>query len=235
MATPETTTRPWVLLISLSYREYFDELQATLLSALHAKANVQCVKVSALALTELSRQPAPSAVLITDEGPAIRDREHTMVWDAVLEYIRQGGTTVIMGHFSSFVLPFDMREFFGKAGLPWQGGWYQFGRTKLQLNPAATTYNPAANLVPEFSQKALCVDNVALSDSWYTIKADPRIQSEVSDPDAPGQAPVAFARVGNGMLGYVGDVSAETGSDAAILAMCGLSGGEPANGVANGV
>ncbi|KAK7429437.1 hypothetical protein QQZ08_004029 [Neonectria magnoliae] len=222
MATQETPPRPLILLVSLSHQHFFDEMYANLLSAIHAKANVQRVKKATSALHQLSRQPAPSAVLVTDEGPSVP--ENAEVWEAVLQYVRQGGTAVVMGHFPSFVLPANIEPFFAKAGLPWASGPYH--RTTLQLNRDATGYNPAANLASEYSQKALYVKNVALSDSLYVTDEDSRIESSVFGPDkvnTPGETPVAFTRVGNGKLGYLGDVNAEEGSDTVILAMCGLS------------
>jgi hypothetical protein len=36
------------------------------------------------------------------------------------------------------------------------------------------------------------------------------------------QAPVALSKVGEGRLGYVGDVNAEEGSVTVVLALCGL-------------
>jgi len=51
-------------------------------------------------------------------------------------------------------------------------------------------------------------------------------QSHVFAPeyvDDLSQAAVAYQKVGNGWLGYVGDVNSEEGSTAVIVAMCGLA------------
>lgn len=51
-----------------------------------------------------------SAKLITDE--ALTLRANNSVWAAVLAYVRRGGTVVIMGVFSSFVQPDNIKLFF---------------------------------------------------------------------------------------------------------------------------
>lgn len=53
-----------------------------------------------LAIELLAQRPEPSAILVTDE--ALTLPENRAVWKTVLEYVRRGGTAVIMGHFPSF-------------------------------------------------------------------------------------------------------------------------------------
>lgn len=62
---------------------------------------------------------------------------------------------------------------------------------------------------------------------WYVTDESSVIQSSVFGPPSAnimGETPIASARVGNGKLGYIGDVNAEEDLNAVILAMCGLSG-----------
>jgi len=44
-----------------------------------------------------------------------------------------------------------------------------------------------------------------------------------ASPVDQAQTPVAFTKIGDGSLGYIGDVNAEEESDNVVLAMCGIS------------
>lgn len=219
--TTDAATRPKILAISLNHQPFFDEMYGSLLTKIKSKANFQRVKQLELATRLLSEQPGPTAVLITDE--ALSDNRNKHVWEAVLQYVRQGGIAVVMGHFPSFVKPLRIKPFFLKAGLRWERGSYH--RTTLVLNRTAVDGSLAAKLPQQYSQKAVYVQNVASEDAWYITDEESVIESAVFPPTSAkvlGESPVTFASVGDGKLGYVGDVNAEEGSDYVILAMCGL-------------
>jgi len=222
MATEEVA-KPTILLISLNSHSWFDEMYDTFLTGLESKAIIQRARKGGPTIRRLSEQPPPSAALITDE--ALTNEENAHVWEAVLQYVRLGGTSVVMGHFPTFVSPPKMKPFFARAGLPWEVGSYH--RTTVKLNIEAVGNDDlAATLPPKYSLKALFVKNVASSDAWYRPDEDSVVESRVFAPTSVnnvGESPVVLARVGDGRLGYVGDVNAEEGSDSAILAMCGFS------------
>ncbi|KAG0330497.1 hypothetical protein BGZ99_003068 [Dissophora globulifera] len=210
-----------VVAISLNNQPWFAEMYAPLLTALKSKAEFQQAENSASAIQFLSQLPKPSAVLITDE--ALTVRKNSAVWDAVLEYVRGGGTAIVMGLFSSSVQPDSIKPFFSRAGLRWEAGSYH--RTTLALNRAAVGVANASKLPQSYSQKAVFVDNVVSEDMWYKTDANSVVQSLVFAPTSANnsrETAVAMASVGGGKLGYVGDVNAEDGSNAVILAMCGL-------------
>ena len=83
-----------------------------------------------------------------------------------------------------------------------------------------------AGLPEKYSQKAVFLKNVAKEAAVYLPSRDSRIESAVFSPEPVDceQTPVVLAKVGEGWLGYVGDVNAESESDRVVLAMCGLSG-----------
>ncbi|GJC90562.1 hypothetical protein ColLi_13400 [Colletotrichum liriopes] len=155
----------------------------------------------------LTTAPAPAVVLITDQGLT---EGHTDVWDAVITYVRQGGTAIAMGHFSSFVKPDNIRPFFAKAGLAWDTG--EYCRTMVTLNPDVAG-SAATSLPTQYSQKAVFLKGVQPTAILYGID-----ETSVDKKEAA----ICFAQVGNGKIGYVGDVNVEEGTDDAILAMCGL-------------
>jgi len=75
-------------------------------------------------------------------------------------------------------------------------------------------------LPSRYGPKAQSVQNVAHADIWY--HTDEISAVEDLGLDDMGETPVAFARTGNGRLGYVGDVNGEENSDSIVLAMCGI-------------
>ncbi|KAF9566418.1 hypothetical protein EC968_003762 [Mortierella alpina] len=210
-----------VLAISLHNQPWFAEMYAPLLNALKSNAEFQQAENSASAMRLLSQSPGPSAVLITDE--ALTRPQNRAVWDAVLEYVRGGGTAIVMGLFPSFVEPDNIKPFFARAGLNWEAGSYH--RTTLALNTTVVDAASARKLPQSYSQKAVFVSNVAPENMWYKTDAGSVVQSAVFAPTSAhrtGETAVAMATIGSGKLGYVGDVNAEAGSNAVVLAMCGL-------------
>lgn len=209
-------------MISLGFLPFFDEMYAPLIDLLSNRATIQRAKTAQAAMKQLGGGVAsPEAILVTDAALA-KEASHAPIWDAVLDYVRKGGTAVVMGHFSSFVPPLEIAPFFEKAGLPWKSGDYH--RTDTELNRSAVG-DLADQLPLKYSQKALSIDNVDPGDIWYSSSPNSVVQSMVFPPTnahRPGQAAAALARVGEGRLGYLGDVNAEKSSNAVVLAMCGL-------------
>ncbi|KAI0096207.1 hypothetical protein GGR51DRAFT_553658 [Nemania sp. FL0031] len=193
--------KPRVVIVALNQQPWFDQIYTPFLSQLASKATILQVKKASFTVRLLEEEPHPSAALITDEALTVHKNAH--VWEAVLQYVRHGGTAVVMGCFSSFVLPSNIQLFFAKAGLQWRSGSYH--RT---------------------TRKALLLKNVAASDAWYRSTDKSVIESPVFAPTSAhndNETAVAMVQIGDGKLGYVGGVNAEIGSNAAVLAMCGLS------------
>ena len=108
--------------------------------------------------------------------------------------------------------------------LPWQFGDYH--STNVSVNPRATHPFEKGIFPTEYSQKAVHLVGVGEIDRMYVPAGQSRTQSMVPgfggldvDHDA---TPVAWAEVGEGMVGFVGDVNTEEGSSKVMLAMCGL-------------
>jgi hypothetical protein len=88
-----------------------------------------------------------------------------------------------------------------------------------------TLLHTTSGLAASYSQKTLHTKNVQRSDAVYLPSSESRIESAVFAPLAVGdrtQSPAAFARVGAGKVGYVGDVNNEGDTATAVLRMCGL-------------
>lgn len=178
-ASARTPGEPRVLCLCLDYEEMFNDIYASLISRITAKAKMDRATTQEAALGMLTQNPPPSVIFVTDAGVA----NLMKVWERVIDCLRGGSTVVLAASFSSFVNKGQFNRCFNKVGLPWTRGDY-------------------------YSQKAVYVKGVARSDVWYAGERD--------------EVAVAFTKVGNGMLGYVGDVNGEAGSEAVVLAMLGL-------------
>jgi hypothetical protein len=153
----------------------------------------------------------------------VAKQQHTEVYEALLGYIRRGGTAILMAGFANFTPYPAMRAFFEHAGLPWRVGCYL--RTTFALNREAVGPALAAALPARYSQKAVFVKDVGSEEAWYRTDEHSVLESLVWAPepvDCPGEAPVAVGKVEDGRLAYIGDVNVEDGTGDVILALCGL-------------
>ncbi|KAF2963868.1 hypothetical protein GQX73_g9699 [Xylaria multiplex] len=201
-ASARSPGEPRILCLCLEYESLFNDIYASLISKIAAKAKMDRATTQKAALDMLTQNPPPSVIFITDAGAA-----HVMkVWERIIDCLRGGSTVVLAASFSSFLNEGQFNRCFGKIGLPWKRGGYY--RTNVSLRPGVVDDHLKKRLVPTYSQKALYVEGVARSDVWYAGERD--------------EVAVAFTKVGNGMLGYVGDVNGEDGSEAVVLAMLGL-------------
>ncbi|KAI1775409.1 hypothetical protein F4818DRAFT_441505 [Hypoxylon cercidicola] len=193
-----------ILLVSLNLRTYFDQVYRRLLTQLNSMAKIQRATNANAAIRGLSEHIPPLAVLITDE--ALTREENSGVWAAVLQYVRQGGTCIVMGHFPSFVNPSSIKPFFSRAGLQWENASYK--RATVVLNQEAVGEGLALRLSPRYSLKAVFLVGVSSADAWYITNKDSVIGSHFLSPASAHveeECPVVFAGVGNGKLGYIGD------------------------------
>ncbi|KAK7937820.1 Transcription factor [Apiospora aurea] len=125
-----------------------------------------------------------------------------------------------MGLFSSYVKPNDIRPFFAKAGLNWDVG--EYCRMVVAINPTAAA-NLTITLPAQYSQKAQFLKGVEATAILYGF--DNHSESDVLPLhiiEDRTETAIAFAQVGRGKIGYVGDVNVEEETDAVVLAMIGL-------------
>jgi hypothetical protein len=210
-----TTTQPRILLLSLETEFFFEDLYAPLIDLLSSRATLQRVTKPDAARRYLNAN-TPDAILITD--PALVDREpiYAQILAQVVAYVRAGGIAVFACVFSSFVSYIDLDAFFARAFvLPWTTGSYQGAPFVLNRKvPLAAVPQNRNRLQARYHTKAVFLRGVADEHALY--RPDPEY---VADPT---EAAVAFAPVGQGFVGYVGDVNKDLGSDAAVLIMCGF-------------
>jgi hypothetical protein len=151
-------------------------------------------------------------VLVADEG--IIESKNSEVLSSLIGWVNAGGIAVVGSLFPSFITGSEFDRFFDRWGLPWKMGDYH--RTTFVLNPSTRQLSSnSANLTTSYSMKAVHLKDVMAEDVLYAPTEDSRVASTVDLPHVP----VAYTRVGDGFLGYVGDVNAEEESTSVILAM----------------
>lgn len=222
MPSQSEDSRPLIVILALNKEEFYNDLYADFNKLLKTHANVEYATTpdEARAFFNCSGINKPTAILSADESLTPSTRL-TLAQEAA-SYVRSGGTLVFMGLFSSFTRPSDMELLFSKFGLPWASGDYH--RTTFALNPAMKLLD-TSGLAQSCSQKALHVRNVQHGDAVYLPSSESRTESAVFLPRPVAdrtQTPAAFASVGEGKVGYVGDVNNEDDTTAVVLRMCGL-------------
>ncbi|KAI1786107.1 hypothetical protein LXA43DRAFT_1099551 [Ganoderma leucocontextum] len=213
-----------ILIASLERDRHMEELYPQFYQALRQTANVTEVEQPAAARAAISATPRPDAIILSD--PAFAKPKHSKILTSLVSYARAGGTVVLALQFSNRIKLGELRSFFARWGVPWDKGAYH--RTTTALNPSGI---PAPldkdALLPSLSAKAIHLKSVAREHAVYLPTADSRIESRVFPPEPitgemAEESPAVLARVGQGYLGYVGDVNGEQGSTRLVFEMCGV-------------
>ncbi|KAG6817046.1 hypothetical protein H0H87_000458 [Tephrocybe sp. NHM501043] len=213
--------KPFLMLLSLEDEEFFASNHAHGFAALQNKIAISQALTVSSALTMLDDANL-AGVFVTDAG--IVKSEHKGILPRLVKYVKQGGTALVGGSFSSFSdsesdVPL-MNAFFNDVwGVSWKSGAYH--RTKFFLNSAHEMTATNQSLARSYSMKALHLSGLALSDPVYLPADNARLQFPLPFSELT-ESPVVRRKVGKGHLGYVGDVDAETETTPFILAMCGL-------------
>ncbi len=203
-----------------------DELYPQFYQALRKTANVTEVEQSRAAQTLLSAtSPSrPNAVILSDS--ALANPKHSKLLTRLVAYARGGGTVVAALQFSNKMKLGDMRSFFSAWGVPWDRGGCH--RTTTTLNPSGIPAPLAKGaLLPAVSARAVHLARVPHDHAVYLPTANSRIESRVHAPERltseqAQESPAAWAGVGEGHLGYVGDIDGEQGSTRLVFEMCGV-------------
>ena len=220
-------TRPLILLISLNAEVSTGlvGIDQQLCSALDKHAEtIQSVTTQAT-LKHLSANPKPTACLITH--PSIT--EDGKVIGKLKEYVTNGGRMIV--GFSEFLnrltLP-QFAPFFRHWDLPWEVGAYH--RSTFALNPAGIPHPlRPKKLFEAYSMKSTSLKNVQPKDKVYLPVSTSRVEDRSGNLGEPltgallNECPAAWTRVGQGYLGYVGDVNDEEESTRLVLEMCGIT------------
>ncbi|CAG8687007.1 3153_t:CDS:1, partial [Acaulospora colombiana] len=171
-----------------------------------------------------------AAVLILT---SLHTQTYPALTKALVSYATEKGGTVIAGFmFPSFMNMTQFKQFFKQFGKNWTGGSYErrdFIRNdedkskQGQSSPTAIqelgrrTVDP---LPKTYSMKALHANGVTREEAIYLNE---RFRKPTKN-EGELEAPIAFASVGKGWLGYLGDVNIEGPTQLVAKAMLGLHG-----------
>lgn len=217
-----SSIRPTILAISLDHVEMVESIHQHLWDAIRSRADLVFASNMNDAFNFLVR--SPHAVLLADSAVAKCREENSFISTQLLEYVRNGGTVVMCCAFTSFISPDNFTKWISKKwGLEWT--FSDYVRTIFFLNPAADNLCRSPGLAANYSMKAICLKGVEEKAKIYHPTKASFIQSSVFLPEQvsdTSQAAVAFQKVGNGWLGYIGDANSEDSTIPVVLAMCGL-------------
>ena len=170
----------------------------------------------------------PRAVLC---GGELQPRYHPRLVTRLANFIREGGGTAIFALVFPSNMPMpEFDSLFAKLGLSgWKHGSYHRTTHMLRTisappdSPLGEMLNRGGNhLARAYSMKALHIARPGEFEAIYSPTRESRIESLVFKIEDLKEAPIAFAKVGRGWVGYVGDVNNEDESRAVILAMLDL-------------
>jgi hypothetical protein len=197
---------PNILIISLgdsaSSRQLYPQLSPKIISraVVHESLTVQD------ALSYIG-SGWPGIIFVSDS--AITDKENKRLLTATVDWVKHGCTMICSGFFSSTIEYNVMDSLFKEHfGLKWRVAAYTTNDVRLHHTMDETMIR-RASLVPNFRAKAVYLGHVPASEVVY-------------DERSANLAYAAFARVGLGKLGYIGDVNFGEEPERLILAMCHL-------------
>lgn len=211
-----------ILLISLAYRDFFDEMYSSLLESLRSSMQLKRAKTANGVLRYLATN-SPKVILVTDEG--LTKAKNSAVLDRVISYLRNGGLVIVGLHFTGFTRMDVFDKFFNQSfGLSWKHGDYH--RTDFQFNPSCSLPTGVASdsFPAPYSMKVLHVKDAEPHEKIFVPTTDAMTQSRVFPPEFVDQtqAAVVGTKVEDGYLVYAGDVNNEKESFDVILRLCGL-------------
>ena len=191
-------------------------------------------KSEKVAMRKLHRRgDRPKAVLC---GGELQPKYHPRLITRLVDFVREGGGTAIFAlGFPGFMPMDEFEKLFAAFGLStWKCGSYHRTTHTLRTlsappdSPLGVMLNRGGNhLAGAYSMKAVHIKKPGEFEAIYSATDESRIESNVFPPskiEDLKEAPVAFAKVGKGWVGYVGDVNNEVESYTVILAMLDLLG-----------
>lgn len=187
------------------------------ISALRSKVRISQALNARKALQYLADTNL-KGVFVADEG--IIESKNSEVLSSLIGWVNAGGIAVVGSLFPTLANGSEFNRFFEKWRLPWKMGNYH--RTTFVLNPSIPQLSShSASLMTSYSMKAVHLRGVNAEDILYAPTEDSRVESHVFAPSPVdlSHVPVAYTRIGDGFLGYIGDVNAEEESTSVILAM----------------
>lgn len=218
-----------ILWISLAEnRSMFTEANAPLLELLRVQAKVIDIETTDQALSLLTHENPMTAVpikAIVLSDSAIVEPKNKELLTKLVEYVKSGGILVFACQFSALVKGSKLTAMFTNTwDLPWRSG----PRTsnKLVLNTAVIGLD-CTNIPETYTTETHLLSEVLRHQSVYVPISKTSIENTIPSRKlimpmdlACEKSGAAFAAIGRGWLGYIGDVRCSMESSRLVVAMC---------------
>ncbi|KAI1320669.1 hypothetical protein F5Y16DRAFT_405549 [Xylariaceae sp. FL0255] len=218
-------TKPDILIFADGeFTRFFGVLDSSL-SIMKEQANVHQADfdVEGASMNLLQQYPSAKAIWVT--SASIVKPEFRSLCDRVVQYVKQGGTAIFGAEFSGWMGADDFAQWMTNVWqLPWTFDPYCRGQTALQNSHVGPGDNVAwrSGLRSDDSLKANFLTNVAPRDSLYAVTDEFKASSGWFGDKTKSYTTIAYAKYGNGWLGYTGDGNLGEVTEDATLAMMGL-------------
>lgn len=210
--------KPLIVVLCLDNEPVSDVINNHLYTALAKEDVVRKARTLPEARRYLTSTTRPHAILVVDA--AVTYPENREVLLRLVEYAQAGGTVVYAGVFSSMVRYPDLESMFKDVwDLPWRASAYTNGT--YTVNTRVGRMN-TTGLAKRYSVKATLVNNVAYDHAVYLSSSSLKKLRKDGGPLAGQtyQTPAAFAAIGRGRVGYIGDVNGVSDTTRLVIAMC---------------
>ena len=212
--------KPHVAILCLEQYQLFSAVYGPHLHILATRLQISEATTLAQARRYLSSTVRPQAIIVADAfttNPAYRD-----ILFQLVDYAWAGGTVIYAGLVGCFTRPIDLDAAFQHVwGVPWRSS--NFYQQTFSLNPSAKCISTDPKHVSHaYTMRARFVSKVELEDALYLEPLNVRrVELETGEQGQPTyETPAAFAPIGYGYLGFVGEVDGEEGTIKLLLAMC---------------
>ena len=212
--------KPHVAILCLEQYQLFSAVYGPHLHILATRLQISEATTLAQARRYLSSTVRPQAIIVADAfttNPAYRD-----ILFQLVDYAWAGGTVIYAGLVGCFTRPIDLNAAFQHVwGVPWRSS--SFYQQAFSLNPSAKCISTDPKHVSHaYTMRARFVSKVELKDALYLEPLNVRrVELETGEQGQPTyETPAAFAPIGYGYFGFVGDVDGEEGTIKLLLAMC---------------
>ncbi|KAK6833411.1 Mitochondrial import receptor subunit TOM34 [Apiospora arundinis] len=184
------------------------------------KAQLKRAKTLSGALKYLNSN-RPDGILVADPGVIAEGNREIL--GRLTTFAQSGGTVVFSFCFASNINSENMDRLWQQSfDLPWKMNSYHRTTHKLNTSALGTTIDHGSD---SNSAAGRPLGQCPRENCWYLPSEESRIESHVFPPTSVTnklETPVAFGRVGNGYVGYNGDVNQETGTNLVLLRMFNL-------------
>ncbi|KAJ5758720.1 hypothetical protein N7520_005876 [Penicillium odoratum] len=216
------TKRRRVLFLALGVKIEYTDMYDDLICKIKQKTILQETNIALMAIEDL--ESPLHAVFVNSE--VLTQTCYIPTWNAVINYVQKGGTAICIGDFSNTKECLESRPVrnpFSAAGLLWKFDEKHHATVYLNREYIPLSESRVEALPQSYDTHAVFLRNVDTKDAWYRPTEVDITNLDVVEAGHvnPFSFSVAMTEVGDGKLGYVGDIGPGT-PISVIMAMTGL-------------